>query len=79
LHTFHPQRYPTYDKEGILKTLYGSHNKPINVKEGGAHSANQARKLRVKKKRPSSARVNGVKGVRGASEDKYKRGELFHS
>lgn len=81
LHIFHPQRYPTYGKDGLLTTLYGSHNKPINVKEGGAHSANQARKLRVKSKksRPASAAAGKVRGRSETEENKYKRGWMFHS
>ena len=58
MHTYHPQRYPTYDSEGLLKTVYGAFNKPINVKGGEAKSANQGRKLKSKG-RPGSAQTRG--------------------
>jgi len=63
LHTYHPQRHPVYNKQGICDTVFGKHNEPISVGESG----NKKRKVR----RPTSAQVNGV--------DKYKRGEIFHS
>ena len=31
LHTYHPQRYPVYDKQGECATVFGKHNEPKNI------------------------------------------------